>query len=452
MRRTFRGLVVILSGGLFVAGLFMGGLFGLGACGYQTGDQPSARQSVTTDTYQDSTTITSLPVSIPPEFSQFRGMVERLQAQGVAVASLRLMTSSEDYGTGVEVVLQSNSSGGKGTPEDAIGSRLVFRAAVLEKMGGTQIDAVGVAYLKPSGEIVFSHVVPIDRTIAAEWYATPGLSLEEVTERATADISARLASGPFAIVEVRATQDPDGTRVLRVKLTVPSIAIANEAINDQSRAIGAAVGALNEENQAKIGVVRTEIDTSAGEPVLWAIADLQLEGASHWEAEGITNGAYPRPQPAPALAEGMPSDFAFVAAYGVGARNIIDTRAGKFTKDLVLAGQVTTDLRLSDQDLQSLYGQLAEMQTRWQLFTISPFTVEADPAGTGTSLFVTPHSTYRLEWGIGDFRYNPIVWDDANLSTDPKAVALRDWFQKLQEMIEATPEWETLPPSEGGYA
>lgn len=148
--------------------------------------------------------------------------------------------------------------------------------------------------------------------------------------------------------------------------------------------------------------------------------------------------------------EQLRADFVFMAAYGVMARNIIDASAGTFTKDLVAAGQATTELRLTEEEMQSLYKDLVEMQARWQLFT-TPFSVDADYENTGTSLFVHPSATYRLEWQLSEFSSVPIVWDDNNLSSEPKAVALRDWFSKLRRMIEAEPEYQALPRQEGVY-
>jgi hypothetical protein len=157
--------------------------------------------------------------------------------------------------------------------------------------------------------------------------------------------------------------------------------------------------------------------------------------------------------PALALPEEMPADFGFVAAYGVRAKNVIDTFAGTYIKDLgSREDPVTTGLRLAPEELETLYRDIVEMQTSRMLFTIAPLAIDPDPQRTGTTMMVTPYISYRLEWRIGDFRYNPVVWDDTSWSTDPKAVALRDWFKKLQQMIEAKPEWKALPPMQGGYA
>jgi len=149
--------------------------------------------------------------------------------------------------------------------------------------------------------------------------------------------------------------------------------------------------------------------------------------------------------------EQMPDDFGFVAAYGVMGRNEIDTLAGTFTKDLGLReDRVTTGLRLSEDVLESLYHDLVMIETQWHTFS-DGFAPDADPENTGTSIFVTPHGTYRLKWSAGGFEAQPLEWEDSTLSQAPEAVALRKWFGKLQAIIELSPEWQALPPMTGGY-
>jgi hypothetical protein len=190
---------------------------------------------------------------------------------------------------------------------------------------------------------------------------------------------------------------------------------------------------------------------SVSDPPEQQVVELANMGAPEevWRYFGLEAAAGATGQSLPP--EQSRADFAFVAAYGVMARNVVDTFVGTFTKDLVSAGQVTTELRLSEDEMQNLYEDLVEMQAKWQLFT-TPFSINPDPDNTGTSMRVTPSHTYRLEWQFGEFRSVPIIWDDNSSSSDPKAVALRDWFSKLRRMIEAKPEYQALPPAKGGYA
>ena len=281
-----RGTLVALAAGL----LFLFVSVALGACasGQAAVGSESSRSIPATTTGSVETTTTTLPMSIPPEFSRFAPFVERLQIQGLAVAELRRIPSTYSFGAGgVEVVLRSKSTNQAGTPEDVIGTVLVERAAILEKMRGTEIEAIGVAYLKQSGEIVEGPAEPITQTIDPSWYEPAGLALEEAARRVQVDSSIRLASSPFEIVQVSAVSDPYGTRVLTVRLAVASVAVANEAL-DHLDAIGD-VGTLNAQDEAKIGVVLVEIETTAGEPVLWGITDLQLASTAAWFAQGLTS-------------------------------------------------------------------------------------------------------------------------------------------------------------------
>lgn len=152
-----------------------------------------------------------------------------------------------------------------------------------------------------------------------------------------------------------------------------------------------------------------------------------------------------------AFPEEMPARFAFIAAWGVDARNVFDSGAGKFTKDLgPQEGLISTDLRLTTAQLQTLYDGLYRMERAWHVFT-TPFAPDPDASGTGTTRYVTPSSTYHLEWSTGDFHPPSITWQDSAMSLDDGAQALRGWFEQLRQMIEATPEWKALPPMTGGY-
>ena len=260
-------------------------------------------------------------------------------------------------------------------------------------------------------------------------------------------------SGDGYQVAIVFTDQQEGTIFTMVWILVDrdkATRATNEAIFDQAVALARKYGAADSTG----GRLRVELsDPPNGELIrnhIFESRDFDLSGSAERSTTTSTDVTTTSTTLA-SMTESAPADFGFVAAYGVMGRNVVDTFAGTFTKDLVSAGQATTELRLSDEEMQSLYRDLAEMQAKWQLFA-TPFSVDADYENTGTSLFVHPSATYRLEWQLGEFRSVPIIWDDNNLSFEPKAVALRGWFSKLRRMIEAKPEYQALPPAEGGYA
>ena len=142
------------------------------------------------------------------------------------------------------------------------------------------------------------------------------------------------------------------------------------------------------------------------------------------------------------LPETMPADFGFVLAFGFGARNVLDTFAGTFTKDLIEDPPATTELRLSPEELARLYRRMAEIK-------IEDYPRDFRPPYTGEG-YGSGYSTYRLRLRA-DGRELAISWEDMNSSTAPEATALRQLFRDIRLMIEAREEYKKLPPAKGGY-
>jgi hypothetical protein len=138
----------------------------------------------------------------------------------------------------------------------------------------------------------------------------------------------------------------------------------------------------------------------------------------------------------------QPADFGFFAAYGVGARNQIDTFNGTFTKDIISQTKPnpTVELRLTPEELASLYQDLRTMG-------ILDYPSDFQPKTHWTASSPT---SYRLEIRAGGIEKS-ISWGYADDATTPEAQALQDWFERLQEMIEAKPEYQRMPPLEGLY-
>jgi len=140
----------------------------------------------------------------------------------------------------------------------------------------------------------------------------------------------------------------------------------------------------------------------------------------------------------------QPADFGFVAAYGAYGKNEIDTFNGTFSKDIVSQTKPnpTAELRLTSGELASLYQDLRTMR-------ILDYPSNMDTTNTGVTAS-TPTS-YRLDIRAGGIKKS-ISWEHGEFAGTPEAKALQDWFKKLQEMIEAKPEYQQMPPLEGGYA
>ena len=138
----------------------------------------------------------------------------------------------------------------------------------------------------------------------------------------------------------------------------------------------------------------------------------------------------------------QPADFGFVAAYGVGARNQLDTFKGTFTKDIISQTKPnpTVELRLTSDELASLYQDLRTMRILGYPSNLDTTTGMTASSPTSYRLRIRAGGTEKsISWGYGDF------------AGTPEAQALQDWFEKLRQMIEAKPEYQRMPPLEGGY-
>jgi hypothetical protein len=142
-----------------------------------------------------------------------------------------------------------------------------------------------------------------------------------------------------------------------------------------------------------------------------------------------------------------PADFGFIADYGPYGKNRLDTFAGIFTKDIISQTKPnpTAELRLTPEDLASLYQDLRAMR-------ILDYPASLDPSNTGrTGITASTPTSYRLQIRVGGID-KTVDWGHGEFARTDQAKALLDWFEKLRAMIEAKPEYQQMPPLEGGYA
>lgn len=140
------------------------------------------------------------------------------------------------------------------------------------------------------------------------------------------------------------------------------------------------------------------------------------------------------------MPETMPDDFGFILDYGVTARNSLDTINGTYTKDLVMAAPVTTDLRLTEDEMAEIYQMMRDIAILDYPDVYNP---ERD-------VEVSPYVTYNIEITIAG-QSKSIHWDDMGLVTIAKATALRNLFERVHEIVVAKDEYKQLPPIQGGY-
>jgi hypothetical protein len=137
-------------------------------------------------------------------------------------------------------------------------------------------------------------------------------------------------------------------------------------------------------------------------------------------------------------------DFNVKLNYGIGARNELNTFRNSLTKDLILDGTISAALVLSESDLHLIRDKTTEVG-----FFSYPDTFVAVPRDSLTVL-ISPTPLYDFE-----IKYNSTVkrvhWHDNVLTSDRRAVQLRDLIALIRRIVESKPEYRRLPPARGSY-
>lgn len=140
------------------------------------------------------------------------------------------------------------------------------------------------------------------------------------------------------------------------------------------------------------------------------------------------------------LPDAKPKDFNFVFNYGVNSKNGLNIIKGEYTKDMVIDPKVTTNLILSDEEMNSIYLDMKKIN-------ILNYPENYNPK---SNTMITPFQTYSIKIVI-DGKEKNIYWKDENVSKTKKAVELRELFKKIEAIISNKEEYKKLPPTNGGY-
>jgi len=127
------------------------------------------------------------------------------------------------------------------------------------------------------------------------------------------------------------------------------------------------------------------------------------------------------------------------------ARNELNTLKGTYTKDMVSDPSITINLSLYQQELDSSYKKMVEIN-----FFNYPdgFSVSVLP---GESVgMITPHSSYYFEVEYGS-EVKELRWEDKITNKDGKASRLRELIKLIRDVIEAKEEYQKLPEPTSGY-
>lgn len=135
-----------------------------------------------------------------------------------------------------------------------------------------------------------------------------------------------------------------------------------------------------------------------------------------------------------------PKDFNFTLNYGVNAKNQLNTTNGQYTKDMVNEPSVTTNLKISDEEMKSIYLEMKRVNILHYPDNFNP----------KSNMLQTPFQTYSLKI-IFNGKEKNIYWKDESVSEAKEAVQLRQLFTRIQEIVVNKEEYKKLPAAKGGY-
>lgn len=136
-----------------------------------------------------------------------------------------------------------------------------------------------------------------------------------------------------------------------------------------------------------------------------------------------------------------PEDFEIVFKYGVRTRNILNTSAGTYTKDLIQDPPVTTELTLTERELDTI----------WQLIQENRFyTLEEQSWARAQS--ISPEYKYTLFVHAEGYSDKGVTMTDLYSNYPPNEEAFFNITKKIVSIIENKPAYKALPKPRGGYA
>ena len=147
---------------------------------------------------------------------------------------------------------------------------------------------------------------------------------------------------------------------------------------------------------------------------------------------------------------GRDSDIRIYFRYGVMAddsygRNVLDTYRGTYTKDMVVDEAVTTTLVLTDEELETIYRKMMEID-----FFSFPELYKSEAKSEVTCVF-TPASSYHYE-----VTYNgtvkKVTWSNAYYCSEDQGTRdLMALNKVILSIVESKPEYQALPEPKEGY-
>ncbi len=138
-------------------------------------------------------------------------------------------------------------------------------------------------------------------------------------------------------------------------------------------------------------------------------------------------------------------DFNLIFKYGIGAKNILDTFEGTCTKDMVADPSISTELTLTDEEKDSVYQKMLEIDFFNYPDNFSVSVPPGEPVG-----IVTPYASYYFKVEYNS-QAKELHWGDEITNPDEKAGRLRELIALIRSIVESKEEYKKLPEPTTAY-
>lgn len=136
--------------------------------------------------------------------------------------------------------------------------------------------------------------------------------------------------------------------------------------------------------------------------------------------------------------------FEFEFRYGVGAKNVLNTFDGTFTKDMVVDKPIVITLKLSKKQLRTIQNKMLEID-----FFKYPDTFNSRPFAFAFGER-EPFESFYFKVKSGS-RTKELFWEDKHINDSKRVAKLRELIRLIKGIIQNSPEYKMLPEPQGAY-
>lgn len=140
------------------------------------------------------------------------------------------------------------------------------------------------------------------------------------------------------------------------------------------------------------------------------------------------------------MPEEMPDDFDFLVQFGVGSKNEINTFNNMVTKDLITEGTISTEIRLTKEEMQTIYLKMREIKI------MEP----KELVPKRPSCMQIPYREDKWEIRVKG-ETQKLYWSGEYCENTKDAKQLIDLRNTIVNIVKRKAEYKKLPEAKGGY-